>query len=389
MKPLRVLQISSSLAVEGPVGGAARFAYELAHTFERTVVAPTLLAIWDYHTPYEAYWLARLQQEGIAAFICAEWHEQSPYGSCVAALRGAEQLRLEPVDVVHSHGEFSDLMAIYLGHRLSARALVRTVHNEREWAKRPYFGRFFSNLVYPWFFAGETGVSQQVVNNLNRRPLARLRGRVAQVAYNAVNFDRFANVTVDAAHLRQSLGIPPTAHLVGAVGRLAPQKGYSFLLAAIPQVLAQQPDCYFLIIGDGALRAELAQQASGLGIAERVLFAGARHDVEMLYQVMDLLVLPSLWEGLPTVLLESMAAGIPVIATATSGSVELIEHEVTGLLTPVGDSVALAAALLRLLQAPALGARLSTAAKDRIQNRFAIQTIADQYAALYRKLAQR
>jgi glycosyltransferase involved in cell wall biosynthesis len=385
-RPLRVLILVSSFAIEGPLGGVARFAVELSRAFDPTQVTPILGALWDYQTEFDRRWLHQLRAEGFEAIVGADWEEASPYRSCAAALRGLKHQLPDQVDIIHSHGEFNDLAALVLRRRVRAHVLVRTVHNEIEWAKRPWFGRLFPGLLYPLTFDAELGVAQRVVENLDRRPLARLRGRRGVRVYNALNFARFNGRKVDRAAKRQSLGIPADALVIGSVGRLVPQKGYSHLIEAAQQVVAQQANVYFLLIGTGRLAEELQHQAQRAGLGARFQFTGSRTDVEELYGIMDLFVSSSLWEGLPTVVMESMAAGVPVVATQVAGNTELIDHGQTGWLVPPGDSGALAAGILHLLQQPAQAQQMAVAAGVAARDRFSITAVAAQQAEIYRQL---
>lgn len=388
MTKIRVLQLLSGLAVEGPLGGVARFGIELSRALVPAHFAVTLGGLWDYHTGYEARWQQQLTAEGIPTFVAAPWQEQQPYQSCVAALRGAQAQLTGQFDLIHSHGEFADLAALALRRRLGAQALVRTVHNEREWSKRPLFGALFTHLLYPFTFAREVGVAQTVVDNLNRRPLAKVAGKQAQLLHNALNVTRFSQPT---GHLltRAELGLPTDAYLIGSVGRLRPQKGYPILLAAAAQVRQTLPHAHFVLIGDGELRPQLEAQAQQLGIADAVTFLGPRHDVERLYGLLDLFVSSSLWEGLPTVILEAMAAGCPVVATAVAGSRDLVAHGERGLLAPPNDPTALAAALVQQAQTPAAARRMAQQAGHFVREHFSITAVARQHEALYRDLLKR
>lgn len=385
--PIRVLQLLSGLAVEGPLGGVARFGIELSRHLNPAQCQVTLCGLWDYHTGYEARWQEELCGQGIPTVVAAPWNAASPYSSCVAALNGAKEQLQGPFQVIHSHGEFADLAAIALRRHYGAEALVRTVHNEREWSKRPLFGTVFTNLLYPFTFARELGVAQTVVDNLNRRPLARLIGQRAQVAYNALNVERFAT---QAQHVeRAALGIPPNAFVIGSVGRLRPQKGYHIWLEAAAQVHTALPHAHFLLIGEGELRPQLEVQATALGIDHAVTFLGPRHDVEALYPLMDLFVSSSLWEGLPTVILEAMAARRPVVGTAVAGTRELIIHGQTGRLAPPDDPSALADAIIQSHRDPTTTAEMAQAAQHFVMEWFSIDAVARQYEVLYDELVGR
>ncbi len=386
MKPIRILQIMAGFAVEGPLGGIERFGIELARTLDKTQFEPILCGLWDFQTAFDQLWCERLNDEGIQAFLAAPKDDRSPYRNYGQILQGILAATPKPVDIIHSHSEFGDVAAIILRRQLGAKALVRTVHNEREWPKRPLRRLLLTNLFYPFVFDIELGVAQRVVDNLNQRPLARLAGRQAQRMYNAVNFDRFAANQIDKAAKRQQLGLSPDATVIGTVGRLTKQKGYSVLLAAAPLVLTQMPTAHFLIIGTGELAASLQQQAQALGMADRVIFTGARSDIEELLAIMDIFVSSSLWEGLPTVILESMAAGVPVLATQVSGSTELVIDGVTGGLVAPGDPAKLAEGILKLLSNRQLALQMSEQARRFVAQRFSIQTVAQEHATLYKQL---
>jgi glycosyltransferase involved in cell wall biosynthesis len=386
-RPIRVLEIISGFAVEGPLGGIERFGIELGQALDPERVTPIICGMWAYHTPYEYEWVEQLQAKGVAAFVAADWDEDAPYRSFWRAYRGARQKFSGPVDIIHSHCQFGDGLALLLQRRLQARALVRTVHNEREWGKRPLRRLFLTNLVYPLLYDQEIGVAQRVVDNLNARPIVRFTAQPALRLYNSLNLARFDAVAVDVAAKKATLGIPVDASVVGTVGRLTEQKGYRFLLQAISLILREREDIYFLIIGEGDLGANLEAQAKRLKIEDHVIFTGPRPDVEELLGVMDLFVNSSLWEGLPTVILESMAARVPVVATRVSGNVELIEHEKTGLLVPPAEAAALSAAILQGLSLPqAQRERMTEQAYQFVKATFSIKQVARQHEHLYASL---
>jgi glycosyltransferase involved in cell wall biosynthesis len=370
------------------LGGIERFGIELVRSIDHTRVEPLLCGLWRFGTPYEEAHVERLSGEGIHAFFAADWDEEHPYRSFLEAWRGMRhQLSGQTVHLIHSHCQFGDGLALLLAHQLRAQALVRTVHNEREWPKRPERRLFLTNLLYPLLFRQEMGVSWQVVGNLDARPMARLLRRRGLCMYNAVNLERFSspqgeNVRQDK---RRELGIPAQAPVIGTIGRLTVQKGYSVLLQAVDSVLRVLPDAHFVIVGDGELGEDLVSMAARLGIADAVHFAGARNDVEQLLATMDLFVSSSLWEGLPTVILESMASGVPVVATDVSGTRELVSDGVTGLLVPAGDASLLAQAIVRALRDRDHTHALVERAYGRVRD-FSIQRVAQQHVEAYSAL---
>lgn len=387
-KPIRVLKFIAGFALESHLGGIERFGMELVQALDQEQVEPILCGLWTFGTAGEQQWIQRLQRQGIEAFMGPLKDDANPYHNFREMYQQvATYMQGRQVDIIHSHSGFGDILALLLARRLGARAVVRTVHNEREWPKRPFRRLLFTNLIYPFAFAAEMGVARQVVENLNGRLLAKLSNKKAILSYNALNFNRFTVSPVDHAAKKQSLGLPARATIVGSIGRLTEQKGYHLFIEAAANVIQHYPDIYFLLIGNGHLDTVLQAQAKAAGLAGRFLFTGARTDVDELLPLLTLFVNSSLWEGLPTVILESMAARVPVIATAVSGNTELIQHQQTGYLVPSNNATALAAGIVHMLNMPqAQVLSMTTSAFEHIRATFSIETIARQHETLYQNL---
>ena len=183
---------------------------------------------------------------------------------------------------------------------------------------------------------------------------------------------------------RQSLGTPAEAPLLLALGRLHENKAFDVLLAA----LAQVPRAHLWLAGEGPLRAALEAQARRLGIAERVRFLGWREDTAALLAAADMLVCPSRHEPLGNVVIEAWSAGLPVVAAASAGPAALIREGETGLLVPVEDAAALAAAIGRLAGDPALKKRLSAAGRAAYAAEFSEATVVARYRAFLERVAR-
>ncbi len=170
------------------------------------------------------------------------------------------------------------------------------------------------------------------------------------------------------------------------VGRLAAVKGVPVLLDALAAVRKIRPDLHLTLIGDGPDRAALEARVREMGLADAVTFAGykAQDEVATTLQSVDALVLPSFAEGVPVVLMEGMAAGLPVVATQVGGVGELVTHSETGLLVPPGDSEALAAALLHLMEDGEARRRMGRAGRKKVVTDFDVGQEAARLAALFR-----
>ncbi|MFO7540898.1 MAG: glycosyltransferase family 4 protein [Chloroflexota bacterium] len=166
---------------------------------------------------------------------------------------------------------------------------------------------------------------------------------------SGIELDRFGHPIVPPAEMRRRLGIPLEAPVIGSVTRLSPQKSPLDLIDAFAHVQQQRPDTWLVVVGDGLLRPQVEQRLEELGIASRVVLTGLRRDIPELMAAFDIFVLSSLWEGLPRVLPQAMASGLPIVCTAADGTAEAVVDGENGFLTPRGQPEALAARVLTLL----------------------------------------
>ena len=190
----------------------------------------------------------------------------------------------------------------------------------------------------------------------------------------------------DRGALRRELGLDPDVPLVGIVGRLAPVKNHALFLAAAAALSAVRPDLHFVVVGDGELGPDIRARARGLGLSSRLTFTGWRHDLPRVYSDLDVLVSCSKNEGTPFAIIEAMAAGCPVVATAVGGVPDLLDDQVTGLLVPPGQPVPLVAAILRLVTDPGFAQSLAWSAAARAEVRFGAGRLASEMDALYTEL---
>lgn len=207
------------------------------------------------------------------------------------------------------------------------------------------------------------------------------------VIRNAVNVAPFAAPDPAYRELLQKNFKLPKSVIVGAAGRLSPEKGFEVLVDAAAQIAPKRSDVGFVVFGAGPLREELQQKIAALGLADHLVLAGFREDVEKFIPHFDIAVLPSYTEGLPIFVLEALAARVPVVATAVGGTPEVVDEGKSGLLTPSGNPTALAGALLKLVDDPETRKRMGTAGRARIDEEFTFQVQCEQYAALFDQLA--
>lgn len=185
---------------------------------------------------------------------------------------------------------------------------------------------------------------------------------------------------------RAALGIGAEDFVIGNVGRLVPQKGQRFLIQAFAAVVSEIPRARLVIVGGGRLAADLRKVAAQLNVSPRVHLLGERTDAIDLMAAFDVFALPSDYEGLGVVLLEALAARVPVIATDVPGVRDVVEHGVTGVLVPPRSPGQLAEELLALAAAPDRRRELAEVGRRRIEDKFTVEAVARSYGALYDRL---
>ncbi len=188
------------------------------------------------------------------------------------------------------------------------------------------------------------------------------------------------------AELLAELGLPAEARLIGAVGRLWPQKRLKDLIWAADLLKVVRDDVHLLIIGDGPQRQRLEKFRDQVLIEDKVHFLGHRSDVPRLLPHFDVLWLGSDYEGLPNVVMEAMAAAVPVVATDISGNRDLVIPGETGYLVPVGGRAAFARETKRILEDGELARRLGEAGRQRVLSEFTVERMIERHVALYREL---
>lgn len=208
-----------------------------------------------------------------------------------------------------------------------------------------------------------------------------------ELIYDGVEVPRLST-REERLRARQHWNVPDSRDppLLGCVGYLLPEKGQELLIRALPTVRQQCPDCRLLLAGDGPCRAGLEQLAVRLGVAGVVKFAGIVDDLSEVYQALDVFLFPSLAEPLGTSLLSAMAYGLPAVAVGRGAAPEVIEHGRNGLLVHLPEPGGAAAAVLRLLHDPTLSARLGTAARQTIEERFSADRMVENTIDLYRRV---
>ncbi len=264
------------------------------------------------------------------------------------------------VDVLHLHG----YGATTFGRAVAAyRKLPVVLHEHANLTDTPGFQKAADALLEPFTdiaIAVSESTAEFVIKARQVRP-----DRV-KVVYLGAPLDEFARERSPQERdaIRRELGIRPEEIVMGTVTRLHDSKGNEYLVDAARKVVDQRPHAKFFLFGEGPLLEPLQQQAARLGLGDRFVFGGFVKDVAAVLAAFDVSVFPSLWEGTPLTVFETMATGKPIVATNADGLLDVLTDERDALIVPKRDADALAAKILRLVDDPAERARLAANARE-------------------------
>lgn len=297
-----------------------------------------------------------------------------------AAYHLAKILRSRRVGILHSHQFRSSLFASPIGWLCRVPVIVETPHIRELW-RRGWKAHFWVDRLVSRFVDRYIAVS-----DANAKYLTEVKGLPATkmtVIKSACPVERFDVRTCPPAGLKESLGFADSDPVLLVVGRLEPQKGHRFLLSAMPAVLSEFPRVKLVCVGEGSLREELEAQAHALRLGGAVRFLGRVPDVRQYFAMAEFTVLPSLFEGLPLVAIESLAAGRPVVATAVDGTPEVVLDGRTGLLAQPADPASLSSAIRRMLRDPDMRVRTGRAGREVVAAQFTERKLIRDTERLY------
>ncbi len=373
MRPLHIVEV-----LEATAGGTRRHLRDLVLGLDRSRFRLTVIASLardaDFGRDIDLFRMA-----GVAVHLLPMKRRIAPLADAVALVRLIRLVRRLRPDIIHAHSSKAGLLA-----RLAARTAggVPTVYT-------PHAFAFLSDS--PWrglYLACE-------------RWAARRTGRLIAVSREerdwACDGVRGLGLPVDRVRLIpngiEAGGMQPmtdqTHPLIGFVGRMCRQKGPDLFLAVARRIHAARPDVRFLMVGDGPWLGWVEGRLRRTGLDACVLLRTARDEIEVAEHLLDLdaLVMPSRWEGLPYTLLEAMASGVPVVATAVGGIADVLETEGAGLLCLFGDVEGLAVRALAVVNDRELAGRIRAGARVRMEG-YTLRQMVERIAAVYEDLAE-
>ncbi len=287
-----------------------------------------------------------LEDEGFKCFYVS----RQKYFKCfnlVAIFKLARIFKENKVDVLHCNRHQATMYSVIASMFTKVPVILSHVHGMKRANKlrRKLFYRIFGRKVSR-FTAVSKAVAEDVISTFS------VRKSQVVVLDNSIDYGLYANANVDRNVMRHELGIPLDAFTFVAVGRFAPTKGYEYLIDAFAEVRKIYSDAHLVIVGDGKTRPDVEKQIIRCGLSESVTLTGHRKDVPQILKACDVFVLPSIREAFGLVILEAMAAGLPVIVTDSGGPSEVVNDQIDGLVVPPANSGKFTEAMLEIRTMP-------------------------------------
>jgi len=316
-------------------------------------------------------------------------HSISPLFDLLAVLKLRNYFRRAGIDLVHTHSSKAGILGRLAAHLAGVPAVVHTVHG---WSFNPTQAPVHRKM-YIWLERLVAPMTDRILVVAAQHidvGLGAGIGRSSQydVVRSGIDSRLYSSPTKPREELRRELGYKPSDFVVGTVANMKPQKAPLDFVETAARSHALNPAMRFFFAGDGDQMPAVRSRVESDGLQDVVRLLGWREDVPDLLHAMDAFLLTSRFEGLPRVVLQAMAAGRPVVATAVDGTPEVVESGVTGLLAPPGDTAALAEHLDRLARDTTMRTGLTEKATARLGDEFDIRRMVDGLDRLYTNLLQ-
>ncbi len=314
--------------------------------------------------------------------------ELNPYRDIKAFFQLYSFMRTFHFDVVHTHVSKAGIIGRLAAKLAKVPVIVHTPHGH---VFHSYYG-FLKTSLFKMLEKSSARATDKIIALTEQEKIEHLELGIGtaqkfEVIESGIELEHFTSdqKSFPREAMREQWGLKPEHRVVGTVARLVPIKGHEFLIQAIPDIIKVHPQSRFLIVGDGERKEELRLLAEKLGVGSYVIMTGSQRDVQPFYPLMDVFVLPSLNEGMGRVILEAMSSGVPVVATAVGGILNLVKDGETGILFPPRDASLLAQAVCGILSDHEKAARLSENAKKHLDV-FSAEIMVQKIEALYENL---
>lgn len=363
-KKIKLVQVTHDLAL----GGLQRVIVNICRTIDRERFDISVLCLRDL-----GCFTDEVKELGIPVTLIP----QKNGTDYLSFFKVADYFREIKPDVIHTHNTQPFMDGTIAALLTGVKRVIHTDHARSFPDKRRYM---FIEWFMSQFAYKVVGVSEHTSQNLMK--YEKISPKKIVTIPNGIDPAPF-EITIDKKSKRQELGLPEDGPVLGVAVRLSEQKGLTYLLQAMPEIINKFPRVSLIIAGDGPLKETLIEETKQRHIDKNVYFLGMRHDTAELLQLFDLYVLPSIWEGLPMIVLEAMAAGCPIVATDVGGVGAAVKHDYNGILLRSEDSSALQKNIIELLNDVSKCALFSKNTKVLFEKEFSAKNMTILYQQLY------
>ena len=369
----RVLHLISS----GGLFGAERVMLSLGKAMNMNGSAVWLGALRNSHNPHLEI-IEEAKQNNI------------PYGvfdskgqvDFSTANRIACFIRERKISLIHTHNYKATVLAVLVSWKTGV-SVLSTTHGWVQVGKKLKLYEWFERILLKFFVKRVVAVSDAIKQDMLKAGISEDK---IEVVYNGIDTETTQDSRLRTHDLRKEFGITERTIVIATIARLSPEKGHTYLFQAAQRILKERSDVVFLIAGDGALRKDLEKEAAQRGIQKNVVFTGYRTDMDAVYASADIVVQPSLREGIPITLLEAMSRGKTIVATDVGGVAGLIHDSRTGLLVPSGSVDALYKSLMKVIQDFSLRRILGDNALSLVKEKYSLEKMVNKYKDIYREI---
>jgi glycosyltransferase involved in cell wall biosynthesis len=364
---LKIVHLTSSRFFGGPERQMLGLAQALPDEYETVFVSFSEEGLCEE-------FLNKVRNQGFSAFSL-----KNDMPHLIAAFRELKALlRQIQADILCCHGYKANLLGRFVSRQIGIPAIAVS----RGWTGESYKVKAYEALD-KWNLRRMDHVV--CVSNAQAEKVQTIgvSENDISVICNAIQPERFEHPDPSFRNRLESLFQTTPRHIVGAAGRLSPEKGFEVLIAAASQIVREDPTVGFVLFGDGSLRQQLQNQIQNCGLDQHFILAGFNNDLDRWMPHLDLFVLPSFTEGLPNVILEAFAAKVPVVATSVGGTPEVVDDGINGYLVPPGNPEALSNAIHNVMRSEKVRKSMATLGFQKVTEQFNFKYQAERYQILF------
>jgi len=366
MTKKRLMIITHDLAI----GGLQQVVVNICKTIDREQFDLSVLCLRAL-----GEFVPEIEKLGIKVFFLP----QKSHTDYFSFLKVAKILRQEKIEIIHTHNSQPFIDGTMAALLSAVKTIVHTEHGRVFPDKKRYM---IAERVMAVFTYKVVGVSENTSQNLI--DFIKIKPAKILTIKNGIDSTKFAQ-EINRAEKKKELGLRADDIVIGTMGRMVVEKGYTYLLKSMPGIIDTYKNTRLLMVGTGPLIDQLKTEARALNLDEHIIFTGNRLDIPALLAIFDIFVLSSISEGLPMVLLEAMAAKCPIVATAVGGVGTVIKNGITGSLIPARDPQLLTREILTLLGDESLKDKYRKNGYALFKDNFDARIMTQQYEKLYRR----